>query len=101
MIVGPWLPGYGRQNDSSMVVHRMLTGQAEEVRRCRHSSWPYILPSLCLALHPVIALLGRVSCNCDLFAECVPWVAPFVSAAVLKSKRIAGGGFLFFFGGGL
>jgi len=30
MIVGPWLPGYARQNDSSMVVHRMLTGQTDE-----------------------------------------------------------------------
>ena len=30
MIVGPWLPGYARQNDSSMVVHRMLTGQMKE-----------------------------------------------------------------------
>ena len=30
MIVGPWLPGFARQNDSSMVVHRMLTGETKE-----------------------------------------------------------------------
>jgi len=30
MIVGPWLPGYARQNDSSMTVHRMMTGAVTE-----------------------------------------------------------------------
>jgi hypothetical protein len=27
MIVGPWLPGYARQNDSSMCVKQMITGE--------------------------------------------------------------------------